>query len=459
LLLFFQGASSDLTNGNVGSRSLHELESAASRNGLLGLENLGNTCYMNAAIQALSNCYSLTSFFLECSQYIQTCTLWQEQLSRERAASSANAQSNNSSTATPSLSISYMKLMRELWQKPSRVRRRVTDADGAFGSSGSDEVSSVTPLDLVHVIKYFNPMFRGYQQHDSQEFLTFLMDQLHEELKRPLYLNEAQHTPRRTLSTATTRCSLSCDNTNNNNDDDVDSGIGSLISKAANTNAAKTSTTTDDEEESIDSYVTCGDENELEASATLTTSETDLSASSCGDKMGGQDGTDNVGAEVTFQKKKSPNNNNNNSNHEQASQRRLLPMYTSIVSELFEGKIISQVQCLECNNISTTTESFLHLSIPIPSKEYLQSLHTRILTKQNQLNSLPAANMHRSNSSGSASSSSSSVAYQSWLSWIMDFMKGYIWSSTIKLADCLTAFFSDDDLKGDNMYSCEKCKK
>ena len=30
---------------------------------------------------------------------------------------------------------------------------------------------------------------------------------------------------------------------------------------------------------------------------------------------------------------------------------------------------------------------------------------------------------------------------------------------TVTLQDCLAAFFSADDLKGDNMYSCEKCKK
>ena len=30
---------------------------------------------------------------------------------------------------------------------------------------------------------------------------------------------------------------------------------------------------------------------------------------------------------------------------------------------------------------------------------------------------------------------------------------------TITLRDCLSAFFSADELKGDNMYSCEQCKK
>jgi hypothetical protein len=35
----------------------------------------------------------------------------------------------------------------------------------------------------------------------------------------------------------------------------------------------------------------------------------------------------------------------------------------------------------------------------------------------------------------------------------------WLWGPTITLQDCLAAFFSEDELKGDNMYSCEKCKK
>lgn len=290
----------------------------------------------------------------------------------------------------------------------------------------------------------------------------------------------------------------------NSNSSDVDSGISSLMSKkedddfrfddrnSSNKNSTNNkscgSLLNGGDDESIDSYVTCGDENdedendERPAKCSLTTTVTNLSDMSS-EKLHFSDADDSLTLTTN-----NDNNNDNDDNNDEYQNgetkksaknkprpkrrrsldrhlalKQRLPVYTSIVSELFEGKIISQVQCLECKNVSTTTESFLHLSLPIPSKEYLQSLHNRVVNKQNQLNSLnnstaSGASLSRSESSLSDSSSTTG-AYQGWLSWIMDFMKGYIWSSTIKLADCLTAFFSDDDLKGDNMYSCEKCKK
>ncbi|KAI4883540.1 hypothetical protein NFI96_032196 [Prochilodus magdalenae] len=109
--------------------------------GLTGIKNIGNSCYMNAALQALSNCPPLTQFFLDCSGLVRT-------------------------DKKPALCKSYQKLISELWHKK--------------------RPSYVVPTSLFHGIKLVNPMFRGYAQQDTQEFLRCLMDQLHEELKEPL---------------------------------------------------------------------------------------------------------------------------------------------------------------------------------------------------------------------------------------------------------------------------------
>lgn len=45
-------------------------------------------------------------------------------------------------------------------------------------------VSSVTPRQFKAKIGRFAPQFSGYQQHDSQEFLAFLLDGLHEDTNR-----------------------------------------------------------------------------------------------------------------------------------------------------------------------------------------------------------------------------------------------------------------------------------
>ena len=45
-------------------KSKHKSSSSIQNGGKLGLDNLGNTCYQNAALQALSNCYALTSYLL-----------------------------------------------------------------------------------------------------------------------------------------------------------------------------------------------------------------------------------------------------------------------------------------------------------------------------------------------------------------------------------------------------------
>jgi ubiquitin carboxyl-terminal hydrolase 4/11 len=53
-------------------------------------------------------------------------------------------------------------------------------------SSSSFSTTSISPREFKQALQKFAPQFSGYQQHDSQELVAFLLDGLHEDLNRIL---------------------------------------------------------------------------------------------------------------------------------------------------------------------------------------------------------------------------------------------------------------------------------
>lgn len=49
--------------------------------------------------------------------------------------------------------------------------------------------------------------------------------------------------------------------------------------------------------------------------------------------------------------------------------------HRSIISDVFDGQLLSSVQCLTCDRVSTREETFQDLSLPIPGKDHLNVLH------------------------------------------------------------------------------------
>lgn len=121
-------------------------ESDRSRKGLVGLQNLGNTCFMSTSLQCISNCYELTQYFLK-DHYKKDINV------------------DNPIGSSGVLAKSYANFLKNVW----------------YGESGV-----FSPWNFKRAISTFQSMFSGYQQHDTQEFLNYLLDGLHEDLNRVL---------------------------------------------------------------------------------------------------------------------------------------------------------------------------------------------------------------------------------------------------------------------------------
>lgn len=340
--------------------------------GLVGLQNMGNTCYMNAALQALSNVPPLTQFFLDCGHLVHYMT----------------------KDKKPALSLSYLNLVRDMWNRKTR--------------------GYVVPYGILSGIRTVHPMFRGYHQHDTQEFLRCFMDQLHEELKEHI-------------------------------EDDKDmllrlKGLGEHSS--------------DDDETEVDGNGSSQSDAEYETCDSGVSEQSSLSDE-------GERGTKRRYSRVSQSEKlrnKFTNRSIKKSTVEQpfsqqqrsaqnspAKHRNKKQMKTrSIISDIFDGKLLSSVQCLTCDRISTRVETFQDLSLPIPSRDHIDMLHQGSLTPQK---------------AGPCSDVVYVTNQNGWISWFLQWMRSWFWGPVVSLHDCLSAFFSADELKGDNMYSCERCNK
>ena len=117
---------------------------------LVGLNNIGANCFMNSTLQCLSQTKELTSYFLN-------------EKNKERIINNNIAKNNKNDYQ---LSPIYLELLEKLWE--------------------IDGEKSFSPNAFTNIVNNMNPLFKTGQAGDAKDFIIFVLEQLHKELKQPI---------------------------------------------------------------------------------------------------------------------------------------------------------------------------------------------------------------------------------------------------------------------------------
>ena len=117
---------------------------------LIGLNNIGATCFMNATLQCLSQTTALTNYFLK-------------EKNKSKILNNNVAKKNQNDYQ---LSPVYLELIQKLWEE--------------------NGPKSFSPNNFMNRINDMNPLFKRGEAGDAKDFIIFILEQMHRELKMPV---------------------------------------------------------------------------------------------------------------------------------------------------------------------------------------------------------------------------------------------------------------------------------
>ena len=130
---------------------------------LIGLDNIGATCYMNATLQCLSNIKKFVDYFKYNPHLIQTV---------------------KNDTKKEKLCSAFKLVIENLYNYIASNNYKMDLQKKGIYSSKINLKNSYPPKNFKGIISIMNPIFKGVAANDAKDLVNFFIMTLHEELNR-----------------------------------------------------------------------------------------------------------------------------------------------------------------------------------------------------------------------------------------------------------------------------------